>query len=75
MSDNKKTFPIPTNCTKCGHRGNLFVSDESLKKDLDAYAKGRMFALWAPLIVRRMVVSWIVAIALGAAFGLLVRSF
>ena len=69
MSQEKKTFPIPANCTKCGHRGEIFVSDESMKKDLDAYAKSRMFALWRPLVVRRMIVSWIAAFVLGAAVG------
>lgn len=71
MSGEKKIFPIPANCTKCGHRGDIFVNDESLKTGLDAYAKERMFLLWRPLLIRRMVVSWIVAFGVGAAVGLM----
>lgn len=71
MSGDKKTFPIPATCTKCGHRGDISVDDESLKHSLEAYARSRMFALWAPLIVRRMIFTWIALFALGAAVGFL----
>lgn len=72
MSGDEKKFPINANCTECGHSGQIFVSDEVLAKDLEKHLKGRAFALWRPLVVRRMVASWLIVALIGFAVGVLV---
>lgn len=65
----RKTFPIPASCSKCGHQADVFVDDEQLAKDLEAYRRSRFAALWRPLAVRRIFILAGVAFALGVLVG------
>jgi hypothetical protein len=65
----KRTFPIPANCTQCGHQGDIFIEDESLHKAMEDFKKSRLLAVWAQIAVPRMVASWLALFALGLAIG------
>lgn len=67
----KRTFPIPANCSKCGHKGELFIDDEMLYNEMEAYRKSRVTGIWASVVVPRIVGSWIAAGLLGIMLGAL----
>ncbi len=69
---NKKTFPIPATCTKCGHSADIFVDDAAVAKALDEYRKSRTLALWQPLVVKRMIISWGIVFMVGIVVGVLI---
>jgi len=65
----KKHFPVPANCSKCGHAGNIYIEDESLFKAMEFYRRSRTNAIWAAMMVPRMIASWAILFTLGAAVG------
>jgi hypothetical protein len=65
----KKTFPIKATCTQCGHSAEVFIDDERAAIALETYKKEVFLALWRPLIVKRIVISWGVAVASGFLLG------
>ncbi|TAK59529.1 hypothetical protein [Methylobacter sp.] len=70
-----KIFPIKAECTKCGHSGDIFVSDERVASAMQTYVKERIAHVWQPLLVRRMVISWVLVFLLGVTVGSLATRF
>jgi hypothetical protein len=63
------TYSIKATCTKCGHSGDVFVSDSEIERRMREDIKERMGYIWVALMTPRMVVSWIILLTMGLAIG------
>lgn len=62
-------FPIPTECTKCGHRGDIFVDDDNLRAQLKRLLAAKGARIWAEFVVKRMIFVMAIMTAIGFAIG------
>jgi hypothetical protein len=70
MTDtNKKTYPILSRCTKCGHSGELFISDEVLAKEVRLNMKEAVWPFYRAILVRRVVAAVAIAFVAGIVIG------